>query len=100
VKWRESTLSSEAMMPTYEYECETCGLRFERRLAITEQAITECPECRGKIFQRISGGSGFIIKGNSKKQMGMENGNCSLEALGRTCCGREERCGKPPCEEG
>lgn len=36
-------------MPTYEYERETCGLKFERRQAITELPLTECPNCRGKV---------------------------------------------------
>jgi putative FmdB family regulatory protein len=85
-------------MPTYEYECEACGVKFEHRHAITDEPITECPECHAKIYQRISGGSGFIIKGNIGKQTGIDGGGCSFEASGRTCCGRDERCGKPPCE--
>ena len=36
-------------MLTYEYKCETCGLRFERRQSIKEEPITECPECHPTI---------------------------------------------------
>jgi len=84
-------------MPTYEYECESCGLTFERRQAITEPPLTECPKCTGKVRRLVSGGAGFILKGSSPGRMGQNRQTCSLEQVGRTCCGREERCGKPPC---
>lgn len=82
-------------MPTYEYKCEICGLAFERRQAITEETLTECPECRGIVRRLISGG-GLILKGASH-EMGRSKRECSLEQVGKTCCGREERCGKPSC---
>ena len=87
-------------MLTYEYECETCGLKFEHRQAITEQPITECPQCRGKVRRLVSGGSGFMLKGYSHDQMGQGRQACSLEQVGKTCCGQEERCGKSPCGGG
>lgn len=85
-------------MPTYEYECEKCGIRFERWQAVTEAPITECPECRGKVRRLVSGGAGFIFKGSRHDRPGHGGGGCSLEQIGRTCCGRAERCGKPSCE--
>jgi len=84
-------------MPTYEYECESCGLRFERQQTISEEPLTECPECRGNIHRLVSGGAGFILKGSSRAGTGQRGGECSLEQIGKTCCGRDERCGKPPC---
>lgn len=86
-------------MPTYEYKCEICGLTFECRQGITEEALAECPECRGKIRRLVSGGAGFILKGPSHGQIGQNKQACSLEQEGKTCCGRDERCGKPPCGE-
>lgn len=87
-------------MPTYEYECESCGLKFERRQGITESPLTECPECHGKTRRLVSGGAGFILKGNSHGRMGYDGASCSLEQAGKTCCGRQERCGKPACGGG
>lgn len=84
-------------MPTYEYECESCGLKFERRLAITDPPLAKCPKCGGKVVQLISGGSGFIIKGTPGTHSAAD-GACSFETSGKTCCGRNERCAKPPCE--
>ena len=84
-------------MPTYEYECEKCGLKFERRQAISAVPLTECPECHGRVQRLVSGGAGFIIKGSGQEQGGRSGSECSLEKTGRTCCGRNERCGKPQC---
>ena len=35
-------------MPTYEYKCLDCGIRFDRFQSITEDPIQECPECSGR----------------------------------------------------
>lgn len=84
-------------MITYEYECESCGLQFEFRQAITEELLHECPKCKGKLNLTVSGGSGFMIKENRRERRGRNSNGCSFESSGRTCCGQEERCGKPPC---
>ena len=85
-------------MLTYEYECETCGLRFERRQSIKEEPIKECPECHGEVRRLVSGGAGFIFKESARGRAGRRGSECSLEQVGKTCCGRDARCGKPPCE--
>jgi len=84
-------------MPIYEYECESCGLKFERRQAITEEPIKECPECQGEVRRLVSGGAGFILMESGHGRVGQYRDECSLEHGGKTCCGREERCGEPPC---
>jgi putative FmdB family regulatory protein len=86
-------------MPTYEYKCAKCGLRFERSQTMTEDPITECPECHGKVRRLISGGTGFIMRESDRGGESRSGHACSLEQVGKTCCGREERCGKPPCGE-
>ncbi len=84
-------------MPTYEYECKKCGLKFERRQAITAAPVMECPECKGRIQRMVSGGAGFIVKGSGHDRTGKSGPDCSFKKTGRTCCGQDERCGKPPC---
>lgn len=51
-------------MPTYEYECNKCGHRFERFQMMTDKPLQRCPKCRGKIRRLISGGAGIIFKGH------------------------------------
>ncbi len=51
-------------MPTYEYECQSCGKRFERFQSITEEPIKECPVCDKKVKRLIGAGAGFLFKGS------------------------------------
>lgn len=51
------------MLITYEYECGSCGHRFEREQHISEEPVRECPKCGKEPHRLISGGSGFIWKG-------------------------------------
>lgn len=84
-------------MLTYEYECPACQRRFERRQSMTEEPLGACPECGGAVRRRVSGGLGFVVKGGSPGGRASGAGGCARESTGRTCCGREERCDKPPC---
>ena len=87
-------------MPNYEYECEECGLRFERKQAITDAPLAKCPKCSGKVSRVVSGGAGFITKSPNPGRSARDGGGCSLGREGKTCCGRNTRCENPPCEEG
>ncbi len=53
-------------MPTYEYECKSCGHRFSEFQRIVDPPIRNCPKCRKRncVEQLISGGSGLIFKGS------------------------------------
>lgn len=52
-------------MPTYSYRCTACEHAFDIQQAFTDDALSECPECRGtlrKVFTAIGvsfQGSGF-----------------------------------------
>jgi putative FmdB family regulatory protein len=51
-------------LPTYEYECEKCHHQFEQLQKITDEPIKTCPVCGGEVKRLISGGGGFLFKGN------------------------------------
>ncbi len=51
-------------MPTYEYECQKCGHRFEEFQSMKDAPLTKCPECKGKVKRLIGAGAGFIFKGS------------------------------------
>lgn len=50
-------------MPTYEYQCKTCGHQFEQFQRYTDPALTECPRCSGAI-RRVIFPAGVIFKGS------------------------------------
>jgi putative FmdB family regulatory protein len=51
-------------MPTYEYECRSCGYTFEKSQSMSEEPIKDCPECGKDVRRLIFGGSGVIFKGS------------------------------------
>jgi putative FmdB family regulatory protein len=60
-------------MPIYEYECEQCGVRFERLQHMADAPLNECPECRGHVHRVLQPvgiifkGSGFYVTDNKGK---------------------------------
>jgi putative FmdB family regulatory protein len=49
-------------MPIYEYECLACGKIFETVQKISEEPLTECRYCGGRVNRLISNCS-FQLKG-------------------------------------
>ena len=49
-------------MPTYDYECPN-GHDFEVFQKMTDEPVTECLECGAPARRKISGGAGFLFKG-------------------------------------
>ncbi len=51
-------------MPTYQYECESCGHMFEELQSMTDKKLKKCPKCaKMTLVRHIGGGSGIIFKG-------------------------------------
>ena len=65
-------------MPIYEYQCEKCGVRFERLQAMSAKPATNCPECDGPVHRIISPvgvifkGSGFYVTDNRSSNAGTQ----------------------------
>jgi putative FmdB family regulatory protein len=52
-------------MPTYEYECDACGHKFEKFQSIKAAPIRKCPECgKSKVRRLIGTGAGLLFKGS------------------------------------
>lgn len=51
-------------MPTYDYECSSCGHRFEEFQSMSAKPLKKCPECGKNALERLIGlGAGIIFKG-------------------------------------
>ena len=50
-------------MPPYGYRCGTCGHEFEIRQRITEEPLSTCPKCGGKLAKMLYP-AGIIFKGS------------------------------------
>ncbi len=50
-------------MPTYSYACTECGNRFDAVQAFSDDALTTCPKCSGKL-RKLFGSVGVVFKGS------------------------------------
>jgi len=59
-------------VPIYEYECNLCNFRFDRKQRFDEEPVALCPKCREKARRVIHSvpvifkGSGFYTTDNRK----------------------------------
>lgn len=81
-------------MPAYEYECQSCAGRFERRQKMSDPEVVFCPRCGSHVKRLISGGAGVISKANDGYSAApaceMAGGCCSDDADCRDMCGCED----------
>ena len=50
-------------MPTYQYACTECGHDLEAVQSFTDDALTECPVCQGRL-RKVFGAVGIVFKGS------------------------------------
>jgi putative FmdB family regulatory protein len=50
-------------VPTYQYACTECGHAFDQVQAFTDDALTVCPECTGRL-RKVFNAVGVVFKGS------------------------------------
>ncbi len=50
-------------MPTYSYACTECGNRFDAVQAFSDDALTTCPKCSGRL-RKLFNSVGVVFKGS------------------------------------
>jgi putative FmdB family regulatory protein len=50
-------------LPTYQYACTACDHAFEAVQKFTDNALTECPACAGKL-RKVFSAVGVVFKGS------------------------------------
>lgn len=50
-------------MPTYQYTCTACGHQLEAVQSFSDDPLTECPECNGRL-RKLFSSVGIVFKGS------------------------------------
>jgi putative FmdB family regulatory protein len=53
----------EVFVPTYSYACTECGDRFDAVQAFSDNALTTCAKCNGRL-RKLFGNVGVVFKGS------------------------------------
>ncbi len=56
-------LNPEADVPTYQYACTACGHQLEAVQSFSDEALTECPACEGRL-RKLYSAVGIVFKGS------------------------------------
>ncbi|MDP6524630.1 MAG: zinc ribbon domain-containing protein [Kiritimatiellia bacterium] len=67
-------------MPTYEYECQSCEIVFERFQSMSAAPIRKCPECGAKVKRLIGAGAGILFKGSGFYQTDYRSASYKTDA--------------------
>ncbi len=51
-------------MPTYDYECQSCGHVFEKFHSMTSRPRVKCPRCGGRAKKLLGTGANIVFKGS------------------------------------
>jgi putative FmdB family regulatory protein len=65
-------------VPTYQYACTECGEQLEAVQSFTDPALTECPNCSGKL-RKVFNSVGIVFKGSGFYRNDSRAGNASKE---------------------
>jgi putative FmdB family regulatory protein len=56
-------LKEAAAVPTYQYSCTECGHFFEQFQSFSEDSLTTCPQCEGRL-RKVFNAVGVVFKGS------------------------------------
>ena len=63
-------------MPTYQYQCTECGEALEVVQKFTDDALTVCPNCQGKL-RKVFSAVGIVFKGSGFYRTDSRGGSSS-----------------------
>ena len=66
-------------MPTYQYACTECGHAFDQFQSFSDDALTECPECHGRL-RKVFNAVGVVFKGSGFYRTDSRSGSAATDA--------------------
>ena len=51
-------------MPTYSYECQACGTKFDQYQKFEDKPLTKCPNCKKNKVRRVFTPASIVFKGS------------------------------------
>jgi putative FmdB family regulatory protein len=68
-------------VPTYQYACTECGHAFEQVQSFSDDALTTCPECTGRL-RKVFNAVGVVFKGSGFYRTDSRSHASSTESSG------------------
>jgi len=68
-------------VPTYQYACTECGHAFEQVQSFSEDSLTVCPECSGRL-RKVFSAAGVVFKGSGFYRTDSRSGSSGSSSAG------------------
>lgn len=68
-------------MPTYQYACTECEHAFEQFQSFSDDALTVCPECQGRL-RKVFNAVGVVFKGSGFYRTDSRSGSSAGSSSG------------------
>ncbi|WP_394814800.1 FmdB family zinc ribbon protein [Streptomyces millisiae] len=78
-------------MPTYQYQCTACHEGLEVVQKFTDDALTECPSCQGRL-KKVFSAVGIVFKGSGFYRN--DSRNASSSSSPASSSGKADKGGK------
>lgn len=62
-------------MPIYEYRCESCGHELEKLQKMSDEPLSECPQCHKPALKKQISAAGFRLKGGGWYETDFKSGD-------------------------
>jgi len=69
-------------MPIYEYACKACGFEKDALQKMSDEPLTQCPECKEESFVKKMSAPGFRLKGGGWYETDFKSGKKKNLATG------------------
>lgn len=76
-------------MPTYSYACTECDNRFDIVQSFSDDSLTVCPQCSGKL-RKLFNTVGIVFKGSGFYRNDSRGSSSSSESAGSDSSGSKE----------
>ena len=70
-------------MPTYQYQCTECGEGLEAVQKFTDEALTACPSCNGRL-RKVFSAVGVVFKGSGFYRTDSRNSSSSSSTAAKS----------------
>lgn len=67
-------------MPIYEYKCTACDHRLEKLQRMSDEPLTDCPECEEPELTKLVSAAGFRLTGTGWYETDFKNKNSNDKA--------------------
>ncbi|NYG56993.1 FmdB family zinc ribbon protein [Nocardioides perillae] len=68
-------------MPTYQYACTACDHAFEQVQSFSDDALTTCPACQGRL-RKVFNAVGVVFKGSGFYRTDSRSSSSSSDTAG------------------